>query len=216
MLLIKTYQDFKNSNFYTNSFLGYQLTPIRANKNGHSKNKISLILLYNIAFTVVVCYVLIDPFYDPYYVDQNLTQINELYKPLLGTVIQLDMLIFYPISHLLYKSHFAFYGREVVRLLDAAEMRNIRRPRFVLLKVVLLLVITYILLHDDILLQTVEEEGYSLTSKFLKVVTSLSVYVDMYFTYGIVLYFKLAMKQKMALMVDQTVRINFNLCDKGV
>lgn len=158
-----------------------------------------------------------DPYYDPYYVELNLTEINERYKPLLGIVIQLNMLIFYPLSHLLYKSHFAFYGRQIVRLLDAAEMRQIKRHGLALVKLAILFVLTYIFLHEDILRLTIAEEGFSLASKTLKVVASLSVYLDMFFTYGIVLYFKLAMRQKLSLVADQT-RMRMTHCrlsDRG-
>ncbi len=166
----------------------------------------------------MVLYVLVEPTYDPYYVELNLRELNQHYKPLLSTVVQLNMLLFYPLAHLLYKGHYAFAGRQIVRLLDDATTGVLdqfficHRPHCRLLivqaVVLLLLLTTYIFLDSDILLLTLAgEEGpissNNLTGKCLKVLTTFSVYADMFFTYGIVLIFKLAMRQRLCQMVKQ-------------
>ncbi len=119
------------------------------------------------------------------------------------------MLFFYPLAYLLYKGHYAFAGRQIVKLLDDAatnvfDTYNRSNCRILLVQavVLLLLLTTYAFFHSEIFQMTLAGSS-SLPSKCLKILTTFSVYVDMFFTFGIVFLFKLIMRQRLYQMVKQ-------------
>lgn len=170
------------------SFLGFQLTPIL--KNGVLvKEPCLVVLLINGIINCTVLYSL--SYQDPFFSVVNYEEVASLFKPLLGNVIRFNMQYCYPLSFLLNKIFYAIYGRAIIRLLDSTYLFEVYREKHwrKLTQMFTLFVLT-VSLEMDAFLNTYQEDS-SVLVKCIKFLAIFSIGSDIFFIFGVALYFKM-------------------------
>ena len=137
---------------------------------------------------------------DPYSVNDTANELDRHFKPLLSMVIRLNMIYMYACIHIIFWSYFMFHGRRIIKLLDCESLQSIYcDPRR---KSIRMFVCFIIINNCYFIMETIKDlrsifndsiENFLLL--FLQILSSYSLYLDMYMVYGILYYFKYGVLQ---------------------
>ncbi|KAI2803713.1 hypothetical protein BLOT_007849 [Blomia tropicalis] len=137
---------------------------------------------------------------DPYSVNDTAIELDRHYKPLLSTVIRLNMIYMYSSTHIIFWSYFMLHGRTIVQLLDCKPLQSIycgqRKTSIIIFVCFLLINNGYFLLgvaNDIVVL--INNEFNSFFLLVIQMVGSYSLYLDVYIIYGILYYSKYGILQ---------------------